>query len=126
VIGRYAVRINGLDCLAVTKLDVLDDLAEIKVCIAYELDGQVVRDFPSDARAFARAVPIYETLAGWQQSTSECKNVEDLPEAAKTYLKFLADLMEIPIAIISLGASRGQTIIVEDPIHGPKRGLLRS
>jgi adenylosuccinate synthase len=126
VIGRYAVRINGLDCLAVTKLDVLDELEEIKVCIAYELDGQVVRDFPSDARAFARAVPIYETLAGWQQSTSECKNVEDLPEAAKTYLKFLADLMEIPIAIISLGASRGQTIIVEDPIHGPKRGLLRS
>jgi adenylosuccinate synthase len=126
VIGRYAVRINGLDCLAVTKLDVLDDLAEIKVCTAYELDGQVVRDFPSDARAFARAVPIYETLAGWQQSTSECKNVEDLPEAAKTYLKFLADLMEIPIAIISLGASRGQTIIVEDPIHGPKRGLLRN
>lgn len=126
VIGRYAVRINGLDCLAVTKLDVLDDLDEIKVCTAYELDGQVVRDFPSDARAFARAVPIYETLAGWQQSTSECKNVEDLPEAAKTYLKFLADLMEIPIAIISLGASRGQTIIVEDPIHGPKRGLLRN
>jgi adenylosuccinate synthase len=126
VIGRYAVRINGLDCLAVTKLDVLDDLEEIKVCTAYELDGQIVRDFPSDARAFGRAVPIYETLAGWKQSTSECKNVEDLPEAAKTYLKFLADLMEIPIAIISLGASRGQTIIVEDPIHGPKRGLLRS
>lgn len=126
VIGRYAVRINGLDCLAVTKLDVLDELEEIKVCIAYELDGQVVRDFPSDARAFGRAIPIYETLAGWRRSTSECKNVEDLPEEAKDYLKFLADLMEIPIAIISLGASRGQTIIVEDPIHGPKRGLLRA
>lgn len=126
VIGRYAVRINGLDCLAVTKLDVLDDLEEIKVCTAYELDGKVVRDFPSDARAFARAIPIYETLAGWKQNTCECKTVEDLPEAAKTYLKFLADLMEIPIAIISLGASRGQTIIVEDPIHGPKRGLLRN
>ncbi|PZO43313.1 MAG: adenylosuccinate synthase [Pseudanabaena frigida] len=126
VIGRYAVRINGLDCLAVTKLDVLDDLEEIKVCTAYELDGKVVRDFPSDARAFARAIPIYETLAGWQRSTSECRNVEDLPKEAKDYLKFLADLMEIPIAIISLGASRGQTIIVEDPIHGPKRGLLRA
>jgi adenylosuccinate synthase len=126
VIGRYAVRINGLDCLAVTKLDVLDDLDEIKVCTAYELDGKVVRDFPSDARAFARAIPIYETLSGWKSSTSECKIVEDLPEQAKTYLKFLADLMEIPIAIISLGASRGQTIIVEDPIHGPKRGLLRN
>ena len=126
VIGRYAVRINGLDCLAVTKLDVLDDLEEIKVCTAYELDGKIVRDFPSDSRAFARAIPIYETLTGWKQSTSECKNVEDLPTAAKEYLKFLADLTGTPIAIISLGASRGQTIIVEDPIHGPKRGLLKA
>ena len=126
VIGRYAVRINGLDCLAVTKLDVLDDLDEIKVCTAYELDGQVVRDFPSDARAFARAIPIYETLPGWKQSTSECKTVEELPLEAKEYLKFLADLTGTPIAIISLGASRGQTIIVEDPIHGPKRGLLKN
>jgi adenylosuccinate synthase len=125
VIGRYAVRINGLDCLAVTKLDVLDDLEEIKVCTAYELDGKVVHDFPSDSRAFARAIPIYETLPGWKQSTSECKVVEDLPKEAKDYLKFLADLTGTPIAIISLGASRGQTIIVEDPIHGPKRGLLR-
>jgi adenylosuccinate synthase len=125
VIGRYAVRINGLDCLAVTKLDVLDDLEEIKVCTAYELDGKVVHDFPSDARSFARAIPIYETLSGWKQSTSECKVVDDLPKEAKDYLKFLADLTGTPIAIISLGASRGQTIIVEDPIHGPKRGLLR-
>ncbi len=126
VIGRYAVRINGLDCLAVTKLDVLDDLEEIKVCTAYELDGKVTRDFPSDARAFARAIPIYETLPGWKRSTSECKTVEELPTEAKEYLKFLADLTGTPIAIISLGASRGQTIIVEDPIHGPKRGLLRA
>lgn len=126
VIGRYAVRINGLDCLAVTKLDVLDDLDEIKVCTAYELDGKVVHDFPSDSRAFARAIPIYETLPGWKQSTSECKTVEELPTNAKEYLKFLADLTKTPIAIISLGASRGQTIIVEDPIHGPKRGLLKA
>jgi adenylosuccinate synthase len=126
VIGRYAVRINGLDCLAVTKLDVLDDLDEIKVCTAYELDGKVVHDFPSDSRAFARAIPIYETLPGWKQSTSECKVVEELPKEAKDYLKFLADLTGTPIAIISLGASRGQTIIVEDPIHGPKRGLLKA
>ncbi len=124
VIGRYAVRINGLDCLAITKLDILDELDEIKVCTAYELDGQVIRDFPSDARIFARCVPIYETLAGWKQSTADCKELSELPEAARAYLKYLADLMEVPIAIISIGASRGQTIIVEDPIHGPKRGLL--
>jgi adenylosuccinate synthase len=124
VIGRYAVRINGLDCLAITKLDVLDELPEIKVCVAYELDGQVIRDFPSNARTFARCRPIYETLPGWQQSTQRCTTLAELPEAARKYLQFLSDLLEVPIAIVSLGASRGQTIIVEDPIHGPKRGLL--
>ncbi len=126
VIGRYAVRINGMDCLAITKLDVLDALDEIKVCIAYEIDGQVVRHFPTNARAFARAKPIYETLPGWKKDTSNCKTLADLPPAARNYLTFLADLMEIPIAIVSLGANRGQTIIVEDPIHGPKRGLLKT
>jgi adenylosuccinate synthase len=124
VIGRYAVRINGLDCLAITKLDVLDELEEIKVCVAYELDGQPCRDLPRSARQFARCQPIYKALPGWQQSTAHCRNLEDLPKQALDYLKFLAELMEVPIAIVSLGASRDQTIIVEDPIHGPKRALL--
>ncbi|MBD3882643.1 adenylosuccinate synthase [Phormidium tenue FACHB-886] len=124
VIGRYAVRINGLDCLAITKLDVLDELDEIKVCVAYELDGQQCRDFPSNARQFARCRPIYETMPGWKQSTADCRALDDLPPQALDYLKFLAELMEVPIAIVSLGASRDQTIIVEDPIHGPKRALL--
>ncbi len=124
VIGRYAVRINGMDCLAITKLDVLDELEEIKVCVAYEIDGEHTRDFPSNARHFARCRPIYKTLPGWQQSTGHCRFLEDLPRQALDYLKFLAELMEVPIAIVSLGASRDQTIIVEDPIHGPKRALL--
>lgn len=126
VIGRYAVRINGLDCLAITKLDVLDQLEEIKVCIAYEIDGGRCKDFPSNARKFARCRPIYKTLPGWQQSTADCRALEDLPRQALDYLKFLAEIMEVPIAIVSLGASRDQTIIVEDPIHGPKRALLYS
>lgn len=124
VIGRYAVRINGMDCLAITKLDVLDALEEIKVCVAYEIDGQRTPNFPSSARQFARCRPVYETLPGWQQSTSECRSLEDLPPQALDYLRFLAELMEVPIAIVSLGASRDCTIIVEDPIHGPKRALL--
>ncbi|MEA5511111.1 adenylosuccinate synthase [Crocosphaera sp. UHCC 0190] len=124
VIGRYAVRVNGLDCLAITKLDVLDELAEIKVCVAYELDGQICHHFPSNASQFARCNPIYETLPGWQQSTEDCRSLEDLPKEALNYLKFLAELMAVSIAIVSLGASRDQTIIVEDPIHGPKRALL--
>ena len=124
VIGRYAVRINGLDCLAITKLDVLDELEEIKVCVAYEIDGETCDHFPSNASHFADCKPIYKTLPGWQQPTIECRSLEDLPQQALDYLKFLAELMEVPIAIISLGASRDQTIIVEDPIHGPKRALL--
>jgi adenylosuccinate synthase len=124
VIGRYAVRINGLDCLAITKLDVLDELEEIKVCVAYEVDGQRVQDFPGNARHFAKCKPIYRTVPGWQQSTAHCRTLENLPKQALDYLKLLAELMEVPIAIVSLGASRDQTIIVEDPIHGPKRALL--
>ena len=124
VIGRYAVQVNGLDCLAITKLDVLDELDEIQVCVAYELDGQRIEHFPSSADAFARCRPIFETLSGWQCSTEDCRQLKDLPEAAMAYLRFLADLMEVPIAIVSLGANRDQTIVVEDPIHGPKRALL--
>ena len=124
VIGRYAVRINGMDCLAITKLDVLDELDEIKVCVAYEIDGQRCEDFPSSSRVFARCKPIYETLPGWKTSTANCRALEDLPKQALDYLKFLGKLVNVPIAIVSLGADRDQTIIVEDPIHGPKRGLL--
>ena len=124
VIGRYAVGVNGLDCLAVTKLDVLDELDELQVCVAYALDGERIEHFPSCAEAFARCQPIFETLPGWQCSTAECRTLEDLPEKAMAYLRFLADLMEVPIAIVSLGAGRDQTIVVEDPIHGPKRALL--
>ncbi|CAD5923793.1 Adenylosuccinate synthetase [Planktothrix agardhii] len=95
VIGRYAVRINGLDCLAITKLDVLDGLDEIKVCIAYDIDGERCEHFPSSARTFARCEPIYETLPGWKESTADCRKLEDLPPAALSYLKFLAELMKV-------------------------------
>ena len=125
VIGRYAVRINGMDCMALTKLDVLDEVEEIKVCVAYDIDGERCNHFPTSARLFARCRPIYETVPGWQVSTSHCRTLAELPIQALDYLKFLAELMEVPIAIVSLGASRDQTIIVEDPIHGPKRALLQ-
>ncbi|GIR75173.1 MAG: hypothetical protein CM15mP77_3300 [Synechococcus sp.] len=116
---------NGLDCLAVTKLDVLDELDAIQVCVAYELDGERIEHFPSSAKGLR---PLYPDLRapfpGWQCSTEDCRKLEDLPDAAMAYLRFLADLMEVPIAIVSLGANRDQTIVVEDPIHGPKRALL--
>ena len=124
VIGRYAVRINGLDCLAITKLDVLDELEEIKVCVAYEIDGEICHHFPTNASQFANCKPVYKTLRGWQESTTDCRSLSDLPKKALTYLKYMAELMKVPIAIVSVGPGRDQTIIVEDPIHGPKRALL--
>ena len=124
VIGRYAVRINGLDCLAITKLDVLDELEEIKVCVAYEVDGEICNHFPTNASQFANCKPVYKTLPGWQESTRGCRSLSDLPKKALTYLRYMAELMKVPIAIVSVGPGREQTIIVEDPIHGPKRALL--
>ncbi len=126
VIGRYAVEVNGLDCLAITKLDVLDELDKIQICVAYELDGERIEHFPSSAEDFARCKPIFKVLPGWKCSTANCRRLEDLPSTAMSYLRFLAELMEVPIAIVSLGASRDQTIVIEDPIHGPKRALLSS
>ena len=106
--------------------EVLDELEEIKICTSYELNGKKINYFPSNAEDFSKCKPIFETLPGWQCSTANCRNLEDLPKPAMSYLRFLAELMEVPIAIVSLGASREQTIVVEDPIHGPKRALLSS
>ena len=125
VIGRYSVEVNGLDCLAITKLDVLDELEEIHICIAYELSGKRIDYFPSNAEDFGKCKPIFKVLPGWKCSTAKCRKLEDLPSKAMDYLRFLAELMEVPIAIVSLGPNRDQTIVIEDPIHGPKRALLK-
>ncbi len=126
VIGKYAVEVNGLDCLAITKLDVLDELDEINVCVAYKLNGKRIDYFPSSIEDFEKCTPILKKLEGWKCSTEKCRRLEDLPSAAMSYLRFLAEIMEVPIAIVSLGANRDQTIVIEDPIHGPKRALLNS
>ncbi len=125
IIGKYAVQVNGLDCLAITKLDVLDELDEIQVCVAYELNGKKIDYFPTNSEDLKQCKPIFKRLKGWQCSTADCRKLSDLPDGAMNYLRFLAELMEVPIAIVSLGANRDQTIVIEDPIHGPKRALLR-
>lgn len=127
VLGRYAVRINGLDCLAITKLDVLDEFDKIQVAIAYKgrQSGKMYRDLPSIGSSFQHMEPIYETFPGWNQSTSECRSFKELPINAQRYLDFLAGELDVPIAIVSVGPKRDQTVIIEDPIHGPKRVLSK-
>lgn len=125
VVGRYSVRINGLDCLAITKLDVLDEFDEIKVCVAYKdsQTGEIHKELPSIAGSFHRMQPIYETFSGWQKSTSECRSYKELPANAQKYLNFIQEQLDVPVAIVSVGQRRDQTIVIEDPIHGPKRVL---
>ncbi|MBX9572705.1 MAG: adenylosuccinate synthase [Candidatus Obscuribacterales bacterium] len=127
VLGRYSVRINGLDCLAVTKLDVLDEFDELKICTAYRdtQTNEVYNEIPSIAGNFARMEPIYSTFAGWNRSTSDCRSYEDLPVAAQRYLNFIQEQLGVPVAIVSVGQKRDQTIVIEDPIHGPKRVLTK-
>jgi adenylosuccinate synthase len=128
VLGRYSVRINGLDCLAITKLDVLDEFDEIKVCVAYKdrKTNQIHKDLPSMAGSFQRMEPIYESFPGWQKPTSGCRSYNDLPAGAQRYLDFIAEQLDVPVAVVSVGQEREQTIIIEDPIHGPKRVLTRA
>lgn len=117
ILAKTAVRLNSLNSLALTKLDILDTLAEIKVCIGYTLEGKKINYLPSLIDDVEKVKPIYETLPGWQKSTTLIKRHEDLPTEAKKYLKFIEELCEIPISIISTGPSRECTMILKNPFH---------
>lgn len=128
VLLRYAIRINGMDCLALTKLDVLDDLEEVYVCNAYKdlRTGEVYDDVPAQANFLRYAEPQYIKIKGWKDEgirSADARKVEDLPKGALKYIKFLEEVLNIPITIVSVGPERDQTIVLEDPIHGPKRVL---
>lgn len=111
---RYAAEINGFTTIALTKLDVLDALDKIKVCIGYRLDGRELDSFPAVAQDLRRVEPIYTTLPGWQTSTLGVTNWEELPERARQYIAFLEDEVGVPIGLISTGPERNQTIITRD------------
>jgi adenylosuccinate synthase len=110
VAARYAAGINGLDALVITKLDILDPLAEIPVGVSYELDGKAISGFPAQTELLERVKVCYRTMPGWQQPTFGIKEYEKLPVKAQDYLKFLADQVGVPIIMVSTGPGREQTI----------------
>lgn len=114
VLMNYTANINGLTHMAVTKLDVLDSLETIKICIAYEIDGVVTKNFPPTLAELSKAKPIYEEIPGWNSSTIGIKTYKELPENAKAYLKKLEELVDVPIAIIAVGPKRDETITIID------------
>jgi adenylosuccinate synthase len=110
---RYTARLSGVDKLAVMLLDVLSELPELKICTAYELDGRRVTDFPSHVDDLRRAVPIYETLPGWQKDITRIRALAELPQAARNYLARLSELIGRPVEVVSVGPDREQTIFAE-------------
>lgn len=115
---RRSRQINSLSGLCITKLDVLDGLEEIKVCVAYDYEGETIHSPPSGAEAFANCTPIYETFAGWQESTAGIKDYDALPENAKAYLKVIEKVTDCPVHIISTGPDRNETIVLKNPLEG--------
>ena len=111
VVVRYANRINGLDALAITKLDVLDDLDEIEICTSYRYRGDRVEEFPGELSMLEECEPEYRTLPGWKQSTKGLTRLADLPAKARRYLESLEELCGVPIEAVSTGADRGSTIL---------------
>ena len=113
VASHYACMVNGVNKLAVTKLDVLDDLEKIAICVGYEIGGRVTKEFPASLAELESAKPVLEYLPGWQCDTSGARRWEDLPEAARNYLKRMAELVDSTVAIVSVGPRRDQTFSVQ-------------
>jgi adenylosuccinate synthase len=115
VMVRQAIKVAGITGIALTKLDVLDTLPELKVCIGYELNGQKLSYFPSGMADQAALTPVYETMPGWRQSTRGARSWAQLPAEAIKYVRRIEELIEAPVALLSTSPERLDTIMVKDP-----------
>jgi adenylosuccinate synthase len=113
VVVRYAARINGLDTVALTKLDVLDACETVKVCTGYRYKGEILTDFPNEEAVLQKAQPVYEEMSGWMTSTTGAKIEADLPAKARRYIERLEELIGVPFCMISTGPQRAETIVTE-------------
>jgi adenylosuccinate synthase len=121
---RYGVRINGLDALALTKLDVLDGLEKIDICTAYRCGSRVFDDFPSDLAQLASCEPVYESMPGWTSPTRGTRRYSDLPEEARRYITRLEEISGVPAAIVSTGSEREDTIIRHDVLAARRLEMI--
>ena len=116
VVVRYSARVNGLDAIALTKLDVLDGLPDVRICTGYRTPRGTLTEFPADLRALASAEPVYETMPGWSAATRGETRFASLPSEAQRYIKRLEEVSGVPCAIISTGSDRNETIVRDDTI----------
>ena len=118
VLVRQSAKLNGLNGVALTKLDVLDGFDALKVCVAYEVDGERLTRLPAGAHAQARITPIYETFPGWSQSTMGARSWAELPAEAIKYVRRIEELIETPVALLSTSPERDDVILMQDPFLG--------
>ncbi len=117
VLVRQAVKISGIDGIALTKLDILDGFEEIKVCTGYRLDGQAIDHLPASQAAQARVEAVYETIEGWKGTTAGARSWADLPAQAIKYVRWIEELIEAPVALLSTSPERLDTILVHNPFQ---------
>lgn len=111
---RYAAALNSFDYLAITRLDILDEMEEIKVCVGYEYEGKLVKEYPADLKFLSKVTPIYKTYKGWKEKISAIRDYDRLPALCKEYLADISKEIGVPIGIVSVGPSREETIVVKD------------
>jgi adenylosuccinate synthase len=117
VVLRYAARVNGLWGMAITKLDVLSGLKSIQLCTSYELDGQQLSELPDDPEDLDRVLPVYEVLPGWEDSLGAVRTYDELPPQARRYLSRVEETCGVPVVCVSVGADRGETILLQNPFR---------
>ena len=111
---RYAAALNSFDYLAITRLDILDGMEEIKVCTGYEYEGKEVEEYPADLKFLGKITPVYKTFKGWKEKISDIRDYNELPALCREYLEGISKLIGVPIGIVSVGPSREQTIVLKD------------
>lgn len=117
LVARYAVRINGLSGIAITKLDVLSGLETIKVCTGYEYQGKMLDEIPASLEVMEQCTPVYEELPGWSEDITGAKSLEDLPENARKYVTRVEELSGAPVVLVSVGPRRSETIVLRNPFE---------
>ena len=114
---RQTVKTSGIDGIALTKLDILDGFDEIRICTAYKLDGQIIDRLPASQAAQARVEPVYETIPGWEGTTSGARSWAELPAQAIKYVRRIEELIGAPVALLSTSPERDDTILVHNPFQ---------
>ena len=117
VMVRQAIKFGGIDGIALTKLDVLDGFKELKICTGYLLDGKLIDYLPAATAQQARVEPVYETMAGWSESTYGARSYAQLPGEANKYVRRIEELIEAPVTLLSTSPDRDDTILIRDPFN---------